>query len=67
MGFSTRVVLLSSRYYTEFQRNVNETQFKGQKIFIVKITKYCVNISIVILLSNSYLIQAKLLMFFKKN
>ena len=59
MGFSTRVVLLSSRYYTEFQRNVNETQFKDQKIFIVKITKYCVNISIVILLSNSYLIQAR--------
>ena len=59
MGFSTRVVLLSSRYYTEFQRNVNETQLKDQKILIVKITKYCVNISTVILLSNSYLIQAR--------
>ena len=59
MGFSTRVVLLSSRHYTEFQRNVNETQFKNQKIFIVKITEYCVNISIAILLSNSHLIQAR--------
>ena len=39
---------ISSRYYSEFQRNVNETQFKDQKIFIVKITKYCVNISCVL-------------------
>ena len=38
-------VLLSSWYYTELQRNVNETWSKDQKIFILKITKYCVNIS----------------------
>ena len=40
---------------------MNETWSKDQKIFTVKITKYCVNISlcIVILLSNSYLIQAR--------
>ena len=41
-------VLLSSRYYTESQRNANETWFKDKKIFLVKITKYCVNISCVL-------------------
>ena len=34
--------------HTEFQRNVNETKFKDQKTFTVKITKYCVNISCVL-------------------